>query len=70
MVIEAPPFVIVCDKNSPFDDNLCLRSLQTIHPNFSISGFVADLIRRLQEIRGFNSSIEIAEPSQDYNSVV
>ncbi|CAF1249086.1 unnamed protein product [Adineta ricciae] len=70
MVIEAPPFVIVCDRNSSLNGNLCLRPLATINPNLSISGYVADFIRRLQEISGFNYSIEIAEPFQDYNTVV
>ncbi|CAF1005390.1 unnamed protein product [Adineta ricciae] len=70
MVIEAPPFVIVCDRNSSLHSDWCLRPLETINPNFSISGFVADFIRRLQETSEFTFSIEIAEPSQSYNSVV
>jgi hypothetical protein len=78
LVIEAPPFVIVhnistndqSENNNAKPINFPSDSLKTRDPNILIYGFIADLIRELQTQMYFNYTIDVADPTTDYHSLV
>ncbi|CAF1216226.1 unnamed protein product [Rotaria magnacalcarata] len=80
LVIEAPPFVIIHNFSNQghFPNNInnvehnsfrC-EPLKTTNPSILIYGFVPDLIRLLQSQMHFNFTIDVANLSTNYHSLV
>ncbi|CAF4230581.1 unnamed protein product [Rotaria socialis] len=80
LVIEAPPFVIIHNFsnqghfsnniNNVKHNNFRCEPLETTNSNILIYGFVPDLIRILQSQMHFNFTIDVANLSTDYHSLV
>ncbi|CAF2942834.1 unnamed protein product [Rotaria sp. Silwood2] len=80
LVIEAPPFVIVHNisaqgqswNNINLGEQVGFRidPLKTKKPNIFIYGIVADLIRELQQKMHFSYTIDVADLSTNYHSLV
>ncbi|CAF1330881.1 unnamed protein product [Rotaria sordida] len=78
--MEAPPFVMLHNvstqgqsvNNIKLDKqaNFHIDPLSTRNPNIFIYGLVADLIRELQQKMHFNYTIDVADRSTDYHSLV
>jgi ionotropic glutamate receptor len=79
-VIQAPPFVIVRNistharsgnnQNNPQQVNFRSNPLKTKNPNIVIYGFIADFIRELQMQMHFNYTIDVADLTTNYHSLV
>jgi ionotropic glutamate receptor len=76
-VIEAPPFVIVRNisthgqsSNNPKQVNFPSAPLRTRNADIVIYGFIADLIRELQTQMHFNYTIDLANLTTSYHSLV
>jgi ionotropic glutamate receptor len=75
LVIEAPPFVIVrniSNHGQSLNNQVNFHSdpLKTKNPNIVIYGFIADFIRELQKQMHFNYTIDVANLTTNYHSLV